>query len=110
MDYGKLANEIIATYGKHGWRLRRVLVQPDVKQQLQDDGSSLLSLPSVVVKESEVNALWFARPSRENREAWELRLLAETAFALFETFEADETEEQREDVRAEMEARLREKQ
>ena len=47
-------------------------------------------------------------PSYEQREAWELRLLAENPFALFETFEVDETEEQREEVRREMEARLRE--
>jgi hypothetical protein len=51
--------------------------------------------------------LWFARPSNNNRTAWELRLLAETQYALFETFEADETEEQREEMRLEMEARLR---
>ena len=35
------------------------------------------------------------------------RLLAQTQYALFETFEADETDEEREDVRLEMEARLR---
>jgi hypothetical protein len=35
-------------------------------------------------------------------------LLAETQYALFETFEPDETEELRNDARLEMEARLRE--
>jgi len=34
--------------------------------------------------------------------------VAETPYALFETFEADEEEEDREEVRREMEARLRE--
>jgi hypothetical protein len=34
-------------------------------------------------------------------------LLGQTQYALFETFEADETEEQRDDVKHEMEARLR---
>ena len=48
------------------------------------------------------------RGSHEEREAWELRLIAENPFALFETFEKDETEEQREEMRREMEARLRE--
>jgi hypothetical protein len=43
-----------------------------------------------------------------NREAWELRLISETPYALFEAFEEDETEEQREEVRREMEARMRE--
>ena len=54
------------------------------------------------------DALWFARPSNAGREAWELRLVGETPYALFETFEADEAEEDREEVRREMEARLRE--
>jgi hypothetical protein len=52
--------------------------------------------------------LWFSRPSHNDREAWELRLLAQTQYALFETFEADETEEERDDLRLEMEAQLRE--
>ena len=65
-------------------------------------------LPSKVpVKEVAFDALWFSRPSHNSREAWELRLLAQTQYALFETFEADETEEERDDVRHEMEARLR---
>jgi hypothetical protein len=36
-----------------------------------------------------------------------LRLLAQTPYALFETFEPDETEEERDDVKREMEARMR---
>ena len=66
-------------------------------------------LQSVAGKESVFDALWFSRPSHQNREAWELRLLAENQYALFETFEADEPEDAREEVRLEMEARLKEK-
>ncbi len=64
-------------------------------------------LDNIPVKEAGFDALWFSRPSHNDREAWELRLLAQTQYALFETFEADETEEQRADVKHEMEARLR---
>ncbi len=60
----------------------------------------------VPVQMSAVDAIWFARPSHAGREAWELRLVAETPYALFEVFEADEADEDREDVRREMEARL----
>jgi hypothetical protein len=60
----------------------------------------------ITPEESEVDALWFARASHAGREAWELRLVGETPYALFETFEADEDEEAREDVRREMLARL----
>jgi hypothetical protein len=60
------------------------------------------------IEQAVFDALWFSRPSPTNREAWELRLIAEAPYALFEAFEADETEEQREEVRQEMEARMRE--
>ena len=95
--------ELVATYRKHGWHLRRALLRPETRVELQ----SLLP-GDVVVREAEFDALWFSRPSHNEREAWELRLLAQTQYALFETFEADETEEERDDLRLEMEARLRE--
>ena len=100
MKSADLFTEMTAIYRKHGWQLRSVLLRPETRAELQlpDD------LP---VKESTFDALWFSRPSHENREAWELRLLAQTQYALFETFEADETEEERADLKLEMEARLR---
>jgi hypothetical protein len=107
MDYRDLINEIVDTYQKHGWELRRVLLRPETNAELKV-GSDHASLGDAPAEEAEVDGLWFSRPSHEGREAWELRLLAENPFALFETFEADETEEQREEMRREMEARLRE--
>ena len=101
MRSADLYTEVTAIYRKHGWQLRRALLRPESRIELQ---SQLNDLP---VKEAEFDALWFARPSHDNREAWELRLLAQTQYALFETFEADETEQERDDLRLEMEARLR---
>ena len=95
--------EILAQYRRHGWRLARVLAQPGTFAAGDD-----VSFEGAPVTESEVDAMWFSRPSAEGREAWELRLVSETPYALFELFEADEEEEDREDVRREMEARLRE--
>jgi hypothetical protein len=100
--------EIIATYSKHGWRLRRALLRPETSASLTAGPEILIPLEGARKQESIVDALWFARPSHAGREAWELRLVGDTPYALFETFEADETEEDREDVRLEMEARLRE--
>jgi len=60
-----------------------------------------------VIIEKDFDAMWFARPSHAGREAWELRLVAEQPYALFEAFEAAETEEEREETRCEMEARMR---
>ena len=100
MKSADLFTEITAIYRKHGWQLRRVLLRPETRVELQ--------LPeNLPVREATFDALWFSRPSHNDREAWELRLLAQTQYALFETFEADETEEERDDVKLEMEARLR---
>jgi hypothetical protein len=99
MSSADLFMELTATYRKHGWQLRSVLLQPETRAELSVE---------VPVKEAEFDALWFSRPSHNDREAWELRLLAQTQYALFETFEADETEEERDDLKLEMEARMRE--
>jgi hypothetical protein len=101
MNQANLFMEVVGTYRKHGWELRGALLQPDTFAEL---GELVKNVP---VKEAAFDALWFARPSHNKREAWELRLLAQTQYALFETFEADETEEERDDVKLEMEARLR---
>lgn len=98
--------EIIAAYRKHEWRLKRVLLRSETHRELAESGSNLFE--DVVVREAPTDALWFSRPSHAGREAWELRLAAEPPYALFETFEADESEEEREEVRREMEARLNE--
>jgi hypothetical protein len=98
--------ETIANYLKHGWRLRRVLLGPEARAEISDAAASEL-FADATVEESSIDALWFARASHAGREAWELRLVADTPYALFETFEPDETEEEREELRREMEARLR---
>jgi hypothetical protein len=97
-------DEIIKRYHAHGWRLARALVRTETLA-----GLSLVEIfpAEERVEEATIDALWFARASHAGREAWELRLVADTPYALFETFEADEMEEDREEVRREMEARLR---
>ena len=102
MTSADLFMELVATYRKYGWELRSALLQPTTRAVLQE------LLDKVPVKEANVDALWFSRPSHNNREAWELRLLSQTQYALFEAFEPNETEEERADVKLEMEARLRE--
>ena len=97
--------ELAATYRKHGWELRTALLQPATRAEIQSETAELLN--NVAVREAEVDALWFSRPSHNKRDAWELRLLAQTPYALFETFEPEETEAERDEVRQEMEARMR---
>src|SRR5215213_6258854 len=102
MKSADLFTELTTIYRKHGWQLRSALLRPETRVEIQS------LIPDLPVREAECDALWFSRPSYNNREAWELRLLAQSQYALFETFEADETEEERDDLKLEMEARLRE--
>ncbi|HYX28168.1 MAG TPA: hypothetical protein VE863_06350 [Pyrinomonadaceae bacterium] len=101
----ELARQIIETYQKHNWKLRRILFQPCARNEREQID---FAFPATPVEETEFNALWFSRPSHGGREAWELRLVAETPYALFEAFEADESEADREDARREMENKMRE--
>jgi hypothetical protein len=104
-----LIKQTVATYQKHGWQIRRVMLRPETIAELDaEPGFDSAAFREAQMKEATVDAIWFSRPSHEHREAWELRLVSESPFALFETFEEDETEEQREEMRWEMEARLRE--
>jgi hypothetical protein len=106
MNQLERVREIIAAYQRHEWRLQRVLLSPETRVEFGEAGSELFE--GAVLREAPYDALWFARPSSAGREAWELRLVSATPYALFETFEADEAEEDREEVRREMEARLTE--
>jgi hypothetical protein len=100
----ELFKEIIATYQRHGWQLRRVLLRPETCVALS---ASAEDFANASIQEAEIDALWFARDAQAGREAWELRLIAAQQYALFEAFEADEGEEDREEVRREMENRMR---
>ena len=103
VNTGNLISEIVATYTRHGWTLREILLQPQSKVERGKNDS----LEGVEIRAADFDALWFSRPSHERREAWELRLISEQAYALFEAFEADESEEDRRDARKEMENRMR---
>ena len=104
MDVSALFIEIVEVYSKHGWELRRVLLRPETRTQFDRN----LVGAEVSVLEAALDALWFSRPSHSGREAWELRALSENPYALFETFEADETPEERDEMLLEMENRMRE--
>ena len=102
MNASQLIRDILATYQRLGWQLRRALLQPTTRAEL--DAEVLQETP---VTDAEFDALWFSRPSHEGREAWELRLVAESPYALFETFAAEENEAARDEKRNEMELRMR---
>ncbi|MCA1815234.1 MAG: hypothetical protein LC746_02280 [Acidobacteria bacterium] len=117
----------LANYRAHGWQLARVLMTRDALAELRREAARdadadadaetggagaagdvgvELKFENVAARESDFDAMWFRRAAGGGREAWELRLAAEP-YALFEMFEPDEAEEDRQDVRREMEARAR---
>ena len=97
-----LAKQIIELYERHGWTLKRALLTRETRATAD---ASIFKTAAIV--DSDFDALWFARASQADREAWELRLLTEQQYALFEAFEADESEEDRDEARLEMENRMR---
>lgn len=95
-------DEIIATYRKHGWVLRRLLLTPALRQELADD----LDRYDVPFRLSGIDAAWFSRPPAPGHVAWEVRYLGDIAFALLEHF--DESDPQFETRLADVESRLKE--
>jgi hypothetical protein len=105
MSQLEIAKNIVALYQRHDWKLQRVLLTPDLRREIAHRNTDVFA--GAVLIDSEFDGLWFARPSSGKREAWELRLISEHAYALFEAFEADETEAERDDARSELEHRMR---
>lgn len=105
MNQKELVREILAIYRKHGWQLRQVLLRPETRVDFFPGEEEV---EGVAIEETKIDALWFSRPSYEKREAWELRLLSETQYALFQTFAADQSDFQRRALRQEMEERMEE--
>ena len=97
--------EILSLYKKHGWILRRVLLSDALRKSLADSLGELFG--AAQLRSSEIDAVWFSRASKADQEAWELRRLSETPYALMEIFDEDDEEEIREETLAEVESRLK---
>ena len=103
----KEIQEILSLYKKHGWQLRRVLLSNKLKKSLADSTETLFGTAEIVV--ADLDAAWFSRASGAEREAWEIRHLSQTPYALVEVFDAEDDEEVREEARHEIQERLKEK-
>jgi len=97
--------EVLATYQKHGWILRRVLLSPGLKKQVADESRTMF--PNAEIVDSDLDAAWFSRQSRKESVAWELRRLGPLPFALVEVVDADLPAEDLENVLSDAEERLR---
>ena len=97
--------EILETYKKHGWVLRRVLLSPEFKGQIGDEVDTLF--PGGEIRDADVDAAWFSRQSRKDSVAWELRRLGPLPFALVEVVDTDLPTEELEEILSHAEERLR---
>ncbi len=96
--------EILKQYERHGWNLRRVLLSARAREN-----TPAALFREIEVTAAELDALWFARTAANGGEAWELRNLSTTPFALVEVFDDQDEEEVREEIRREMETQMRER-
>ena len=103
INAGQIA-EILSLYKKHGWTLSRVLLSAETGKNLSDSLEKLFG--NAEISASKIDAAWFSRPSKNGFEAWELRHLSETPFALFEVFSAETDEDERRQKLGEMEENL----
>ena len=96
--------EIIATYHKYGWILRRVLLSAELDKKLGNDKNTLFG--NVAITDSVIDAAWFSRPPQVGGVAWEIRHLGDIPYALLEN--ADENDPEFENILQGVEERLRE--
>lgn len=92
--------EILATYKKYGWVLRRVLLTAALKKNLGE------MFEGVSVYDGDIDAAWFSRPPQPGAIAWEIRHLSTAPYALLEHL--DETDVDFETALHAVEKRLRE--
>lgn len=74
--------EIIQTYAKHSWILRRVLLTARSRKSLGSKATELFS--DVKINNGDIDAAWFSRSPAKGEIAWEIRHLSETPFSLLE--------------------------
>lgn len=97
-------SDIVATYVKHGWILRRVLLSQQLRIVIGDSLGKIFG--DIMVVESDLDAAWFSRPPVEGGVPWEIRSLSDFPFALLENI--DENADRFEGSLNAVEARLRE--
>lgn len=85
-------SEILTQYKKHGWTLRRVLLSQKLREKLSPAAPDVFG--EVEIIDSSLDAAWFSRRSKPEFEAWEIRHLSSTPFALVEVLENSFSAEQ----------------
>lgn len=93
-------SDILSTYEKYGWQLRRVLLTKELKESI--DGTDLFG--KMELFDSDIDAAWFSRPPTGKSVAWEIRHLSALPYALLE--QIDESSSDSEEKLRAVELRL----
>ena len=94
---------IIDQYIKHGWKLRRVLLSRDLAEKLGEAAGLFGDAES---RTSPHDGLWFTRRSQPDREAWELRRISASPFAVVEVIPDVLSDDEREELLSDAEERM----
>lgn len=95
---------LIEQYSKHEWVPRRAKLKA---ASIDIIGAELAaSFPEVTIVESKNEALWFSRRSLPDREAWEIRRLSGSPFALVTVVEDALGDDEREEFLSETERQM----
>ena len=95
--------EIIDQYVRHGWKLRRVLLMAELGGSL---GETAGLFGDAEVRTAAYNGLWFSRRSMPDREAWELRRISASPFAVVEVIPDGLSDHERDELLNQAEERM----
>ncbi|MGI8545030.1 MAG: hypothetical protein ACR2MD_16340 [Aridibacter sp.] len=97
--------EILETYKKYGWRLQKILLSNELKNELSD--AKIVNLfDDIKISNSKTDGALFSRSSKNNKQAWELRHLHLNPFAIFELIDDKTSATEKEKILKQMENRL----
>ena len=96
--------ETVGLYEKHDWMLRRILLTSESAERFSEEIAA--DFPDVDIREAEIDALWFSRRSRPDSEAWEIRRLSGTPFAILENVPDGTGQDELESILNDAEMRL----
>lgn len=97
--------ETLELYKKHGWNLRRVLLSDETRSELGEPAAVLFVDAEIV--DSDIDAAWFSRRTRDGQVAWELRALSGAPVALLEVVGMDSSLSDVDGMQSRLEAEMR---
>jgi hypothetical protein len=100
----EVLDDIISQYIAHGWVLRRAVLSENISHSLKVHLND--THPGLEILAGSESGLWFSRRSLPDREAWELRRVSGSPFALMAVIEDSMSETEREAVLYETQMRM----